>query len=118
MSQRRDFRAGNQAPAFAALGDATRLKLIGRLCLGGPLSITELSQGSRLTRQAITKHLQVLQGACLVESERHGRQTLFTFAPAPIVGLREYLDQVAREWDARLGRLKAFVESGPGDGAP
>jgi len=118
MSLRRNFAAGHQAPAFAALGDTTRLKLIGRLCLGGPLSISELSQGSRLTRQAITKHLRVLQGACLVESARHGRRTLFTFAPTPIVGLREYLDQVERQWDARLDRLKAFVESDPGGGPP
>jgi len=116
MSQRRSFPGGNQAPAFAALGDTTRLRLIGRLCLGGPLSISELAQGSRLTRQAITKHLRVLQGACLVESARHGRQTLFTFSPSPIVGLRQYLDRVSRQWDDRLGRLKAFVESDPGSG--
>ncbi len=117
MSQRRSFPRIDQAPAFAALGDTTRLKLIGRLCLGGALSISELSQGTRLTRQAVTKHLRVLQGASLVESARRGRQTLFTFSPSPIVGLRDYLDHVAREWDARLDRLKAFVESDPDAGS-
>jgi DNA-binding transcriptional ArsR family regulator len=114
MSQRRSLAGAAPAPAFAALGDPTRLQLIGRLCLGEPLSTSELSRGSRLTRQAITKHLRVLEGASLVASSRQGRRTLFTFAPAPIWGLRDYLDLAARQWDERLGRLKALVESDPG----
>lgn len=99
-----------QAPVFAALGDETRLFLVARLCGGQPRSISQLTEGSRLTRQAITKHLRVLEGAGIVHSIRTGRESLFAFDPQPIEGLKEYLDIVSRQWDQALSRLKAFVE--------
>jgi DNA-binding transcriptional ArsR family regulator len=68
---------GASALLFAALGDPTRLRLVSRLCEGGPLSIARLTAGSRLTRQAITKHLRVLKGAGLVRSRRRGRESLW-----------------------------------------
>jgi DNA-binding transcriptional ArsR family regulator len=95
---------------FAALGDATRLLLIARLCEGGTYSIAQLTQGSRLTRQAITKHLRVLEDAGIVHSVRKGRESLFEFDPTPMDEMRAYLDRVSADWDQALGRLKAFVE--------
>jgi DNA-binding transcriptional ArsR family regulator len=98
------------APVFAALGDRTRLSLVAKLCDGQPHSISQLTTGSRLTRQAITKHLRVLEGVGLVHSVRRGRTSLYEFDPQPIESVRDYLELVSREWDRRLGRLKSFVE--------
>jgi DNA-binding transcriptional ArsR family regulator len=100
----------DHAAVFAALGDATRLSLIGRLADGPPQSISRLAEGSALTRQAITKHLRVLEGAGVVRSIRAGRENLFVFRPEPIREIRSYLDRVSAHWDDALGRLKAFVE--------
>jgi DNA-binding transcriptional ArsR family regulator len=100
----------NPAPVFAALGDETRLSLVSKLAGGTPLSITQLTEGSARTRQAITKHLKVLEGAGLVRGIRVGREQRFAFDPAPMTDLRAYLDIVASQWDDALGRLKAFVE--------
>jgi DNA-binding transcriptional ArsR family regulator len=100
------------APAvlFAALGDETRLALVGRLACGEAASITELTRHSRLTRQAITKHLRVLERAGMVRCARAGRESLFELDPRPLVDIEEYVRSVSREWDAALARLKAFVE--------
>src|SRR5687767_14550900 len=86
------------APIFAALGDKTRLLLVARLCRGQPRSISQLAAGSKLTRQSITKHLQVLETAGIVHGVRTGRENLFEFDPQPIEGLREYLDLVSQQW--------------------
>jgi DNA-binding transcriptional ArsR family regulator len=102
--------AAVRAPLFAALGDQTRLLLIARLADGRQRSITTLTRGSSLTRQAITKHLRVLEAAGMVRSSHHGRESLFRFDPEPIEGMREYLGAVSRHWDEALARLKAFVE--------
>jgi DNA-binding transcriptional ArsR family regulator len=99
-----------QAPVFSALGDETRLSLILRLASGRPRSISQLSAGSRLTRQAITKHLRILERAGLVQGERAGRESLFVFNPQPITELSHCLDLVSKQWDEALARLKAFVE--------
>jgi DNA-binding transcriptional ArsR family regulator len=99
-----------RAPVFAALGDETRLSLVAKLCRGQPRSISQLTHGSRLTRQAITKHLRVLESAGVVHSIRSGRESLFEFDPQPIVEIREYLDFVSAQWDQALSRLKSFVE--------
>ena len=99
-----------QAPVFAALGDETRLELVAKLCGGGARSISQLTEGSRLTRQAITKHLRVLEKAEIVHCVREGRQSLFEFDPGPIEEMKRYLDGVSEQWDEALGRLKAFVE--------
>ena len=98
------------APLFAALGDVTRLSIVTRLAAGTPQSISQLTEGSKITRQAITKHLHVLETAGVVRSVRSGRENLFAFDPAPVEELRQYLDFVSRQWDEALGRLKKFVE--------
>jgi DNA-binding transcriptional ArsR family regulator len=108
--KRRILLSRTNAHVFAALGDETRLLLVAKLCDGRSRSISQLTSGSRLTRQAITKHLRVLQQAGVVRSERAGRQSLFTFDPAPVEEVRDYLDRVSAQWDEALGRLKAFVE--------
>ena len=109
MSRKAPGRAA-QAVLFAALGDATRLALVRKLNTGESRSIAQLTQGSRLTRQAITKHLRILQRVGLVHSVRDGRQSLFALDPRPIAEMHEYLNLVSRQWDQALGRLKLFVE--------
>jgi DNA-binding transcriptional ArsR family regulator len=95
---------------FAALGDETRLALVTRLAAGEAASITELTRHSRLTRQAITKHLRVLERAGMVRCVRAGRESRFELDPRPLSEIEEYVQRVSREWDAALARLKAFVE--------
>jgi DNA-binding transcriptional ArsR family regulator len=99
-----------RAAVFAALGDETRLALLGKLSGGHRQSISQLAGGSSLTRQAITKHLRVLEGAGVVQSARVGRESLFEFKPEPVRDVRAYLDRVSGQWDQALARLKSFVE--------
>ena len=103
------------APLFAALGDATRLALLRRLSADGPLSITRLSEGTGVTRQAITRHLDALGHAGLVRDARRGRERVFALEPRRLQKARQYLDQVSAQWDAAAARLKAFVEEGNSD---
>ena len=98
------------AGLFATLGDATRLRLVMTLANGEPRSIAELTTGSKLTRQAITKHLRVLERVGMVRCQREGRESRFAFDPRPVEEMRSYLDSISAEWDAALGRLKLFVE--------
>ncbi|MBV9510725.1 MAG: helix-turn-helix transcriptional regulator [Caulobacteraceae bacterium] len=98
------------AEIFSALGDPTRLGLLTRLSNGGACSITRLSADSSLTRQAVTKHLGVLQRAGLVSRRHVGRESLFRYEPQSLGQARAYLDQVSAQWDAALARLQAFVE--------
>ena len=98
------------AIVFAALGDETRLSLVAKLSGGEPRSIAQLTEGSKLTRQAIRKHLRVLERVALVHSVRSGRENLFEFDPQPIEDARKYLDFVSEQWDQALARLKSFVE--------
>ena len=100
---------GHTAPLFAALGDRTRLALVDRLCAHSPLSITQLTAGSAVTRQAITKHLEIL-AASLGHDTRRGRERIWALDTARLDEVRGYLDQIARQWDAALGRLRRFVE--------
>jgi DNA-binding transcriptional ArsR family regulator len=100
----------SHAVLFAALGDKTRLALVARLSAGQPASISQLTRGTRLTRQAVTKHLRVLQRAAIVHSARFGREAIFSLDPEPMRQMQEYLDRVSRQWDQALARLKAFVE--------
>ena len=100
-----------QALLFAALGDATRLSLVAKLCARLPYSISQLTQGSKLSRQAITKHLRVLESAGIVHSIRMGRESRFEFDPQPLEGIKQYLDFVSEQWDQPLSRLKSFVEN-------
>jgi DNA-binding transcriptional ArsR family regulator len=98
------------AIVFAALGDETRLALVATLSNGQSRSISQLTRGSRLTRQAITKHLRVLEEAGVVRGVRKGRENLFEFDPKPIEGIQSYLEQVSKDWDQALLRLKVFLE--------
>jgi DNA-binding transcriptional ArsR family regulator len=104
----RDLR--RNAPIFAALGDETRLALLTKLSGGSRVSIARLTKGSTLTRQAITKHLRVLQDAGLVRGVRRGRENLFELEPEPLDEARRALDRISRQWDEALARLKSFVE--------
>ena len=99
-----------RASVFAALGDETRLGLLARLTNGEPQSISRLTSGTRLTRQAVTKHLRVLEGAGIVHSVKTGRESRFALEPKTIIDAQTYLDQVSRQWDNALARLKALVE--------
>ena len=98
------------APVFAALGDPTRLRLVERLANGEPESIARLCAGSRMTRQAITKHLVVLARAGLVRDRRVGRERMWRLERARLDEARAYLERVGAQWDDALGRLKDFVE--------
>jgi DNA-binding transcriptional ArsR family regulator len=116
MSRRRDAVAvafGEAAPVFAALGEATRLRLVAKLCAEGPRSITQLSAGSGVTRQAITKHLNTLAQAGLVHGTRSGRERVWELETRRLELARLCLGQISDQWDAAIGRLRAFVEDEP-----
>jgi DNA-binding transcriptional ArsR family regulator len=110
MSLRRRSSARAKAAVFAALGDETRLSLLAKLCDGQRYSIAELTEGTKLTRQAVTKHLRVLERVRIVHGTREGRESLFAFDPQPVIEMKEYLELVSKQWDRALGRLKKFVE--------
>ncbi len=100
-----------RASVFAALGDETRLSVLAKLANGEAQPISRLTGGTKLTRQAGTKHLRVLEGAGVVRCARVGRESQFALEPKPIDDVREYLEHVSRQWDdAGLVRLKALVE--------
>ena len=99
-----------RASVFAALGDQTRLSVLAKLANGRPQSISRLTAGTRLTRQAMTKHLRVLEGAGIVRLARVGRESRFELEPKSIDDVRAYLDHVSRQWDDALARLRALVE--------
>ena len=100
----------HSAPVFAALGDPTRLRLVARLAQGEALSISQLTEGERVTRQAITKHLEVLADAGLVTDRKRGRERLYALEAAPLDDARRYLDQVSAQWDKAIARLRLLVE--------
>jgi DNA-binding transcriptional ArsR family regulator len=97
-------------PLFAALGDPTRLALVARLCSGQPCSIAQLTEDTTLTRQAVTRHLQVLEQAGLVHSSRVGRESQYALEAAALDQARAYLELVSQQWDQALERLRRFVE--------
>ena len=99
------------AGVFAALGDETRLRMVAVLCAGGAVSIAQLTAGADMTRQAVTKHLQVLADAGLVSHSKVGRERLWAFEPDRLEEARRSLDAIARQWDQALGRLRSFVEA-------
>jgi DNA-binding transcriptional ArsR family regulator len=98
------------APVFAALGDETRLRLVSRLCEGGPASIAKLTSGSKVTRQAIAKHLRVLEDAGLVRGTRDGRESVWELEASRLASARRALDAISAQWDAALDRLRLHVE--------
>jgi DNA-binding transcriptional ArsR family regulator len=99
------------APIFAALGDQMRLRLVAILCVSGAMSITELTSGTDISRQAITKHLGVLAAAGLVRDVKVGRERLWEFEPSQLDEARRSLDAIARQWDQALAKLKGAVEN-------
>lgn len=101
------------APIFAALGDETRLRLVARLCSSGPQSITRLTAGSEVTRQAVTKHLLVLADAGLVRGVRQGRESRWALEPEQLDVARRYLDLISEQWTERLDALERHLESMP-----
>ena len=111
MSAKHHSSARAKAAVFAALGDETRLSLLTKLCTGQRYSIAELTEGTKLTRQAVTKHLRVLERVRIVHGMRAGRESLFAFDPRPVIEMKEYLELVSRQWDGALARLKKLVES-------
>ena len=111
---RRDAAAlAASAPVFAALGDEQRLRIVARLSREGPLSIARLTEGAEVSRQAVSKHLRVLEGAGLTRGARAGRETVWTIEPRSMRRAREQLDVIARQWDASIERLRALVEEDP-----
>jgi len=116
MSPRRRAASANKspqscAPIFAALGDEMRLRLIAALCVGGAMSIAQLTSGTDITRQAITKHLDVLAAAGLVRDVKVGRERLWEFEPAQLDEARRSLEAIAQQWDHALAKLKRAVEN-------
>ena len=103
----------NYAPVFAALGDEIRLKLVAALCVGGAMSITQLTLGSEISRQAITKHLGVLAAAGLVRDVKVGRGRLWEFEPTQLDEARRTLELIGQQWDHALAKLKFLVENNP-----
>jgi DNA-binding transcriptional ArsR family regulator len=101
------------APVFAALGDEMRLRLVAALCVGGAMSITQLTTGTEISRQAITKHLGVLAAAGLVRDVKVGRERLWEFEPAHLDEARRTLELIGQQWDHALSKLKLAVESSP-----
>jgi DNA-binding transcriptional ArsR family regulator len=104
------MRGDSAAPIFAALGDETRLELLARLCASGPQSIASLTGGLDVTRQAVTKHLESLAEAGVVRSTREGRERIWQIRPKRLNEARRYLDQISRQWDEKIERLRALVE--------
>jgi len=103
-------RLHDSAPIFAALGDETRLQIVARLCTEGPQSITRLSEGAGVTRQAITKHLNALSAAGLARNVRTGREQIWELETRRLEMARRCLDHISGQWDVALSRLKTFVE--------
>ncbi len=109
---RRDAAAAlaSSAQIFAALGDAQRLRLVARLCDDGPLSIARLTEGGGVTRQAVAKHLRVLESAGLARGCRTGRETVWELEPRQLRKAREHLAAISHQWDDAIERLRALVE--------
>lgn len=102
--------AGGVAPVFAALGDETRLAIVARLCKSGPLPIVRLTDGAKVSRQAITKHLVALEEAGLVRSMKDGRERVWELETKRLAVAQKYLERISERWDGAIDRLRALVE--------
>ena len=101
------------ADVFFALGDGTRLSVVRKLRAGGALSATALSDGAKVTRQAIVKHLRVLESAGLVRNEKRGREVLYELDARRVDEAREFLEGISSGWDRAIARLRRAVEEPP-----
>ena len=99
------------APIFFALGDETRLRLVSRLCGQGPLSITRLTEGSKVSRQAITKHLRVMEDAGLVRSRQEGRERVWALEQQRLADARRHLRTISAEWEVRSDARSASLNA-------
>ncbi|HEX9163535.1 MAG TPA: metalloregulator ArsR/SmtB family transcription factor [Thermoanaerobaculia bacterium] len=113
MSPRRADALKSSAPLFAALGDETRLHVLARLSGGGPMSITQLTEGTHVSRQAVTKHLGVLAGAGVVRDFRRGRERVWELRTQQLEQARRVLDRISTQWDRALERLRVMIEDQP-----
>jgi ArsR family transcriptional regulator, cadmium/lead-responsive transcriptional repressor len=96
---------------FEALADPTRREVMRRLAEDGPSSATHLASSLPVTRQAVAKHLEILEEAGLVEGERRGRQRLFRLTPAPLSEAVGWMAELGSEWDERLQALRRLLET-------
>ena len=112
MPSRRPTRTrfADAAPVFAALGDGSRLRIVARLCDDGPQSIVRLTDGTGISRQAITKHLRSLERAGLVSSGRDGRERIWELQTKRLAEVCRHLEQISIQWDDAIGRLRLLVE--------
>ena len=110
-ADRRAAQLAKAIPVFAALGEPVRLSIVARLSSEGPLPTIELTQSTNVSRQAVTKHLRMLEDVGLVRSDRVGRDRLWRIETHQLTKIRKYLDQISAQWDARLDRLRTMVES-------
>jgi DNA-binding transcriptional ArsR family regulator len=101
-----------KAPLFDALGDPNRLRIITRLCDGGPCSTTEVTAVVAVSRQAATKHLTLLEAVGLVSSRRNGRERIWRLEPKSLDDASEFLTALSQRWDRAIDRLRAYVEDG------
>ncbi|HEX2734811.1 MAG TPA: metalloregulator ArsR/SmtB family transcription factor [Polyangiaceae bacterium] len=99
-----------QAKIFFALGDVTRLSVLRNISSKGALSASALAVGSHVSRQAIAKHLRVLERARLVGHEKRGREVLYALRPERFDDVRAFLDAVSARWDRALERLRSSLE--------
>lgn len=99
-----------KAKLFAVLGDSTRLAIVTSLVDGEQRSIKELTEGFQLSRQAVTKHLRMLEDADIVRSERSGRESLFSLKVESLIEVREMIQSIEKQWAQTLGRLRTLVE--------
>lgn len=99
---------------FDALSDTTRRSVLRRVAEDGPLTATALAQQLPVSRQAIAKHLAVLQDAGLVTSSRAGRETRYAAATAPLTATARWLETTGAAWDGRLDRLRSLAAGGAG----
>jgi len=95
---------------FQAVSDATRRDILDRLRTEGPLSLTDVAAPLTMTRQAVAKHLDVLQSAGLVTRRQRGRERIHEVRDEPLRSLSDWLAPWEAEWDARLARLKDHVD--------
>ena len=103
---------------FAAVSDPTRRELLERLRLDGPQPITRLAEQLPMSRQAVTKHLRVLEQAGLIVQQPRGRERLHALSGEPLKEVSDWLAPYEAEWDERIDRLKELLESGPDSDAP
>lgn len=99
-----------KAPLFDALGDPNRLRIVTRLCDGGPCSTSQITQVVPVSRQAATKHLLLLEAVGLVSSQRNGRERIWRMQPQPLAEASQYLTALSQRWDRAIENLRTFVE--------